>query len=124
MDGGVGTQRQLDAFVAFGFGDHVDERELQDPSPNGGVVGVDAWSVVGGEPQLEDGSELERFAVEEPGGDSVATGEELEESFRERLAVVDLDADHEPGTGEVGHVVADPSIAVAFQDVSKSAVAA
>ena len=116
LDGGVGAQRELDAFVAFGLGDHVDERQLQDASPHRGVVGVDAGPVVRGEPQLEDGPELERFAVEEPSGDGVAAGEELEESFGERLAVVDLDADHEAGTGEAGDVVADAGVAVAFQE--------
>ena len=107
---------ELDAFVAFGLRDHVDERQLQDASPHCGIVRVDAGPVVRGEPQLEDGPELERFAVQEPGGDGVASGEELQESFCERLPVVDLDADHEAGTGEPGHVVANPGIAVALQE--------
>ena len=124
LHGGVGAQRELDALVAFGFGDHVDERELQDASPDRGVVGVDAGPVVRGEPELEDGLELERLAVEEPGGDGVASGEELEEPFRERLAVVDLDAITKRAPARRATSLRIPASPWRLRNVSKSAVAA
>ena len=39
---GVGAKRDLDALVAFGFGDDLREGQLEDAAPHGGVVGVDA----------------------------------------------------------------------------------
>ena len=72
--------------------------------------------VVGGEPELEARLKLEGLAVEEAGGDGVASGEELEESFGECFAVVDFDRDDEAGAGEAGDVIADPGVAVPLEE--------
>ena len=61
--------------------------------------------MVGCEPQLEGGPELERLMVEEPRRHSVAARDDLDQPLGEALALVDLHGPNEPGSPEPSDVV-------------------